>query len=108
MTKHRARADLTEKRAVLHVALRNRASTPILVDGVDVMPEVSAVRPPRHLRVHVHVRIRVRVRVRYENDNENDNENDYENDDENDYENDDDNDYENYDEKRLRKPLRKR
>ena len=35
--------NLTEKRAVLHVALRNRASTPIVVDGVDVMPEVNSV-----------------------------------------------------------------
>eukprot|EP00316_Scyphosphaera_apsteinii_P001173 CAMPEP_0119310126 /NCGR_PEP_ID=MMETSP1333-20130426/17714_1 /TAXON_ID=418940 /ORGANISM="Scyphosphaera apsteinii, Strain RCC1455" /LENGTH=547 /DNA_ID=CAMNT_0007314243 /DNA_START=35 /DNA_END=1678 /DNA_ORIENTATION=- len=35
--------NLTEKRAVLHVALRNRASTPIVVDGADVMPEVNAV-----------------------------------------------------------------
>ena len=33
----------TEKRAVLHVALRNRSNTPILVDGVDVMPEVNEV-----------------------------------------------------------------
>uniref|UniRef100_A0A7S2BQ73 Glucose-6-phosphate isomerase n=1 Tax=Haptolina brevifila TaxID=156173 RepID=A0A7S2BQ73_9EUKA len=33
----------TEKRAVLHVALRNRASTPIMVDGADVMPEVNGV-----------------------------------------------------------------
>ncbi|EER7946973.1 glucose-6-phosphate isomerase [Escherichia coli] len=33
----------TEKRAVLHVALRNRSNTPILVDGKDVMPEVNAV-----------------------------------------------------------------
>ena len=33
----------TEKRAVLHVALRNRSSTPILVDGKDVMPGVNAV-----------------------------------------------------------------
>jgi glucose-6-phosphate isomerase len=30
----------TENRAVLHVALRNRASTPILVDGKNVMPLV--------------------------------------------------------------------
>src|SRR5689334_8447442 len=30
----------TEDRAVLHIALRNRSNTPILVDGVDVMPEV--------------------------------------------------------------------
>lgn len=33
----------TEDRAVLHVALRNRANTPIIVDGKDVMPEVNAV-----------------------------------------------------------------
>ncbi len=33
----------TEQRAVLHVALRNRANTPIVVDGKDVMPDVNAV-----------------------------------------------------------------
>ena len=33
----------TENRAVLHVALRNRSNTPILVDGKDVLPEVNAV-----------------------------------------------------------------
>lgn len=33
----------TEDRAVLHVALRNRSNTPILVDGKDVMPEVNGV-----------------------------------------------------------------
>lgn len=33
----------TEDRAVLHVALRNRANTPIVVDGQDVMPEVNEV-----------------------------------------------------------------
>ncbi len=33
----------TEHRAVLHVALRNRSNTPILVDGVDVMPEINRV-----------------------------------------------------------------
>ena len=33
----------TEDRAVLHVALRNRSNTPILVDGQDVMPEVNRV-----------------------------------------------------------------
>lgn len=33
----------TENRAVLHVALRNRSNTPILVDGQDVMPEVNKV-----------------------------------------------------------------
>lgn len=33
----------TEDRAVLHVALRNRMNTPIMVDGKDVMPEVNIV-----------------------------------------------------------------
>ncbi len=33
----------TEGRSVLHVALRNRSNRPILVDGVDVMPDVNAV-----------------------------------------------------------------
>jgi glucose-6-phosphate isomerase len=33
----------TEGRAVLHTALRNRAGTPIMVDGRDVMPDVQAV-----------------------------------------------------------------
>ena len=33
----------TEKRAVLHIALRNRSNRPILVDGHDVMPGVHAV-----------------------------------------------------------------
>ncbi|PIO47432.1 MAG: glucose-6-phosphate isomerase [[Chlorobium] sp. 445] len=33
----------TENRAVLHIALRNRANRPIKVDGKDVMPEVNAV-----------------------------------------------------------------
>jgi glucose-6-phosphate isomerase len=33
----------TEKRAVLHVALRNRSNRPIYVDGTDVMPEVNRV-----------------------------------------------------------------
>ncbi|QLB13236.1 glucose-6-phosphate isomerase [Bisgaardia hudsonensis] len=33
----------TEDRAVLHTALRNRANTPVFVDGKDVMPEVNAV-----------------------------------------------------------------
>lgn len=32
----------TENRAVLHVALRNRANTPIEVDGHDVMPDINA------------------------------------------------------------------
>src|SRR5438128_6298854 len=35
--------NLTEQRAVLHIALRNRANRPIVVDGKDVMPEVNAV-----------------------------------------------------------------
>jgi glucose-6-phosphate isomerase len=35
--------NLTEGRAVLHVALRNRSAQPIHVDGVDVMPKVRAV-----------------------------------------------------------------
>ncbi len=33
----------TEDRAVLHIALRNRSNTPIMVDGEDVMPQVNAV-----------------------------------------------------------------
>ncbi len=33
----------TEKRPVLHVALRNRSNTPIMVDRKDVMPGVNAV-----------------------------------------------------------------
>jgi glucose-6-phosphate isomerase len=33
----------TENRAVLHVALRNRSNTPVLVDGEDVMPDVNDV-----------------------------------------------------------------
>ncbi len=35
--------NVTEKRAVLHIALRNRSNRPILVDGEDVMPEVNRV-----------------------------------------------------------------
>ncbi|RYU45241.1 glucose-6-phosphate isomerase [Aliivibrio finisterrensis] len=33
----------TEDRSVLHIALRNRSNTPIMVDGEDVMPAVNAV-----------------------------------------------------------------
>jgi len=33
----------TENRAVLHIALRNRSGSPIMVDGKDVMPEITAV-----------------------------------------------------------------
>lgn len=35
--------NVTENRAVLHTALRNRSNRPVLVDGVDVMPEINRV-----------------------------------------------------------------
>ncbi|WP_077730753.1 glucose-6-phosphate isomerase [Methylocaldum sp. 14B] len=35
--------NVTENRAVLHVALRNRSNRPIFVDGKDVMPDVNRV-----------------------------------------------------------------
>jgi glucose-6-phosphate isomerase len=35
--------NITENRAVLHTALRNRSNRPIVVDGEDVMPEVNQV-----------------------------------------------------------------
>ncbi|MEZ5861540.1 MAG: glucose-6-phosphate isomerase [Geminicoccaceae bacterium] len=35
--------NVTEDRAVLHMALRNRSGGPVLVDGVDVMPGIEAV-----------------------------------------------------------------
>ncbi|MGB2831532.1 MAG: glucose-6-phosphate isomerase [Methylotenera sp.] len=35
--------NITENRAVLHTALRNRSNTPVLVDGKDVMPDINAV-----------------------------------------------------------------
>ncbi len=35
--------NVTENRAVLHTALRNRSNTPVMVDGQDVMPAVNAV-----------------------------------------------------------------
>ena len=35
--------NITEDRAVLHTALRNRSNTPVYVDGHDVMPAVNAV-----------------------------------------------------------------
>jgi glucose-6-phosphate isomerase len=38
-----ARINITENRAVLHVALRNRSNRPILLDGEDVMPDVNRV-----------------------------------------------------------------
>ncbi len=37
------RINVTENRAALHVALRNRSGRPIMVDGKDVMPEVNRV-----------------------------------------------------------------
>jgi len=37
------RINNTERRAVLHVALRNRSNRPLWVDGVDVMPQVKGV-----------------------------------------------------------------
>jgi glucose-6-phosphate isomerase len=37
------RINVTEKRAVLHVALRNRDAAPVMLDGKDVMPDVRAV-----------------------------------------------------------------
>lgn len=33
----------TEKRAVLHTALRNRSNKPVYLDGKDIMPEINAV-----------------------------------------------------------------
>jgi glucose-6-phosphate isomerase len=38
-----AKINITEDRAVLHVALRNRSNRPIRVDGKDVMPDVNRV-----------------------------------------------------------------
>jgi len=35
--------NITENRAVLHTALRNRSNTPVFVDGKDVMPDINAV-----------------------------------------------------------------
>ena len=35
--------NVTENRAVLHIALRNLSNKPIFVDGKDVMPEINAV-----------------------------------------------------------------
>nr|WP_198005621.1 glucose-6-phosphate isomerase [Thioalkalivibrio thiocyanodenitrificans] len=37
------RINITEDRAVLHVALRNRGGDPVVLDGKDVMPAVNAV-----------------------------------------------------------------
>jgi len=38
-----AMINTTEQRAVLHTALRNRANTPVMVGGRDVMPDVNGV-----------------------------------------------------------------
>jgi glucose-6-phosphate isomerase len=38
------RINITEQRAVLHVALRDLSNRPVLVDGIDVKPTVTAVR----------------------------------------------------------------
>jgi glucose-6-phosphate isomerase len=38
-----ARVNVTENRAVLHTALRNRSGRPVQVDGKDVMPDVQRV-----------------------------------------------------------------
>ena len=35
--------NITENRSVLHTALRNRSNTPVIVDGVDVMPQINKV-----------------------------------------------------------------
>ena len=35
--------NITENRAVLHTALRNRSNRPVFVDGKDVMPQIKAV-----------------------------------------------------------------
>lgn len=35
--------NVTENRAVLHTALRNRSNSPVIVDGEDVMPKINAV-----------------------------------------------------------------
>lgn len=40
---HGDKINKTEHRAVLHIALRNRSNTPIIVDGEDVMPKVNRV-----------------------------------------------------------------
>ena len=37
------RINVTEHRSVLHIALRNRANTPIYVDGKNVMPQINEV-----------------------------------------------------------------
>ncbi|OQK16394.1 glucose-6-phosphate isomerase [Methyloprofundus sedimenti] len=49
------RINITENRAVLHTALRNRSNDPVYVDGVDVMPEVNqALQKMRDFCASVH------------------------------------------------------
>lgn len=40
---HGEKINVTEQRAVLHIALRNRSNRPIIIDGEDVMPAVNRV-----------------------------------------------------------------
>jgi glucose-6-phosphate isomerase len=46
------RINVTENRAVLHTALRNRSNRPIMVDDKDVMPDVNAVL--EHMKTFSH------------------------------------------------------
>ncbi len=41
---HGEKINVTENRAVLHTALRNKSAQPIIIDGHDVMPQVKAVK----------------------------------------------------------------
>uniref|UniRef100_A0AAX7TSY9 Glucose-6-phosphate isomerase n=1 Tax=Astatotilapia calliptera TaxID=8154 RepID=A0AAX7TSY9_ASTCA len=52
--------NFTEGRAVLHVALRNRSNTPIMVDGKDVMPDVNKVLEKMKGFCHLFHRTKVR------------------------------------------------
>ncbi|MHA1674828.1 MAG: glucose-6-phosphate isomerase [Promethearchaeota archaeon] len=47
--------NLTEGRAVLHIALRNKPTSPIFIDGSDIMPEIGAVLD-RMRKFSTHVR----------------------------------------------------
>ncbi len=50
--------NFTEERAVLHVALRNRSNTPIMIGGEDVMPQVNYVlEKMRRFCIKVHTGI---------------------------------------------------
>ena len=61
----------TENRAVLHTALRNRTNTPVIVDGVDVMPQIndilSRMRTIRSTRSSADCASRPRAPVRQRN-----------------------------------------